>query len=404
MGKKEEYEQGVKDGQRGGFFDDLAHGIGNTNSPYGEGYSYGVNHRYNDQGQRYHSYDNTGVTDPRRNQDNSKASNQYKSNKDAKQGIQTESQNNYSGSDNSSFIDEDDDDDDEDYEDEEEEYDEEDEDDDDDEEEEYDEDDEDDDEEELVENKGGAYVRIETNLPTKSAFGSSKWPYIAGTLSAIAVASLIWYESLPSTRARRIDNEAMDHFHKKEYVEAVKDFDKAEKLESWRTNGYYEQESLQLLLDETADKIKKAEFKGTLKSLEFYLEHKPNNLKAVEYKVEALTKKGKNLEALTELRKILAEDPNNIRALQLRGLNLTEEHLYDRAIEAYDRILQLKPDDQWTIQARKKTIDKSDDIIWKYVISDILFWGSTATFVGYFAWMFGTVFYEQWKDKKRIKS
>ena len=228
---------------------------------------------------------------------------------------------------------------------------------------------------------------------------------VAATILALSVAGLIYHESLPSTRSRALVDEAFRHYSKHEYIEAVKDLDAAEEIPgaSIRVPDL-EERSLELLLEETKGKINNGKFGGTLKSLELYLEHKPNDLKALEYKAEVLTRKGKNVEALRVTYRILDQEPNNVRVLQLTGLNLAKGFFPDQAIPVYDRVLQLKPGDQWTTDARKKAADRSIFLKRQYLLGDIMFWGSVATFMGFFAWMFGTVVYEQWKNKREIKA
>ena len=65
MGKTrddEDYERGVRDGQRGGFFDDLIQGQTESGSPYDKGYKYGAEHKYGSEG-RYHIWDGRGSND-----------------------------------------------------------------------------------------------------------------------------------------------------------------------------------------------------------------------------------------------------------------------------------------------------------------------------------------------------
>lgn len=64
------YEQGVHNGQRGGFLDDVVHGITKTGSPYDKGYDYGAEHRQNSEGLPYHTWDNEGSNDPDSSSDN----------------------------------------------------------------------------------------------------------------------------------------------------------------------------------------------------------------------------------------------------------------------------------------------------------------------------------------------
>jgi len=66
-----EYELGVREGQRGGALDDFAHGLSDHNTSYSKGYSYGANERYASNGERYHTWSNTGKNDSR-NEDNSR--------------------------------------------------------------------------------------------------------------------------------------------------------------------------------------------------------------------------------------------------------------------------------------------------------------------------------------------
>ena len=69
MGKThddEVYKDGVREGQRGGFLEDLVEGnISHTSKDekiHQKGYVYGAQHRYGKQG-RYHSYDGSGSND-----------------------------------------------------------------------------------------------------------------------------------------------------------------------------------------------------------------------------------------------------------------------------------------------------------------------------------------------------
>jgi len=71
MGKThddEVYEKGVRDGQRGGFLDDLVMGNISAGSKdekiYKEGYTYGAQHRYGSEG-RYHTWSGSGSNDPK---------------------------------------------------------------------------------------------------------------------------------------------------------------------------------------------------------------------------------------------------------------------------------------------------------------------------------------------------
>lgn len=71
MGKThddEVYEKGVRDGQRGGFLEDLVEGnISHTSKDektYHKGYEYGATHRYGKEG-RYHSWSSSGSKDPK---------------------------------------------------------------------------------------------------------------------------------------------------------------------------------------------------------------------------------------------------------------------------------------------------------------------------------------------------
>jgi len=71
MGKThddEVYKKGVRDGQRGGFLDDLIMGnisAGNKDGKiYKEGYTYGAQHRYGPEG-RYHNWSGSGSNDPK---------------------------------------------------------------------------------------------------------------------------------------------------------------------------------------------------------------------------------------------------------------------------------------------------------------------------------------------------
>jgi hypothetical protein len=73
MGKTsddEEYERGVRDGQREGFFGDFIQGQTKTGSPYDKGYEYGATHRYGPEGP-YHTWDNRGSNDPKTKDDES---------------------------------------------------------------------------------------------------------------------------------------------------------------------------------------------------------------------------------------------------------------------------------------------------------------------------------------------
>jgi len=68
MGKTsndEEYEAGVRDGQRGGVIDDIIQSLNflDSGSIHDKGYHEGADHRYNDKGERYHSYDGSGSND-----------------------------------------------------------------------------------------------------------------------------------------------------------------------------------------------------------------------------------------------------------------------------------------------------------------------------------------------------
>ena len=63
MGDNEEYELGVRNGQRGGFLDDFSQSLVNTGSAYDKGYEYGIDHRRDSSGERYHTWDNQGKND-----------------------------------------------------------------------------------------------------------------------------------------------------------------------------------------------------------------------------------------------------------------------------------------------------------------------------------------------------
>jgi len=64
------HAEGVKDGQRGGFLDDLLQGNTKVVSgseeekAYNDGYDNGATNRSNKDGERYHSWDGTGINDP----------------------------------------------------------------------------------------------------------------------------------------------------------------------------------------------------------------------------------------------------------------------------------------------------------------------------------------------------
>lgn len=66
-----DYEDGVRNGQRGGFLDDLAQGIASTGSDYDKGYNYGVEHRRDSSGERYHTWSGDGKNDPKPDSGNS---------------------------------------------------------------------------------------------------------------------------------------------------------------------------------------------------------------------------------------------------------------------------------------------------------------------------------------------
>jgi hypothetical protein len=68
----EVYEKGVKDGQKGDFLEDgimgsgagdMIPGGGKDWETYKKGYSHGAEHRYDKDGNRYHSYDGSGSND-----------------------------------------------------------------------------------------------------------------------------------------------------------------------------------------------------------------------------------------------------------------------------------------------------------------------------------------------------
>lgn len=62
----EQYAMGVRDGQRGDFFDDFENAMNILASPqYLKGYGYGVDHRYDPHGNRLHKWDGTGKNDPK---------------------------------------------------------------------------------------------------------------------------------------------------------------------------------------------------------------------------------------------------------------------------------------------------------------------------------------------------
>jgi len=65
MGENKEYEMGVRDGQRGGFLDDLSMSFNvlAMGSAYEKGYNYGVDHRRDSSGERYHTWSNDGKND-----------------------------------------------------------------------------------------------------------------------------------------------------------------------------------------------------------------------------------------------------------------------------------------------------------------------------------------------------
>ena len=85
MGKSdndEDYERGVRDGQKGGFLDDLIDAqFGDSYTPYGKGYNYGVEHRYDSKGQRYHSWDDSGTNDPKKESSSDTSSSWWSSEK-----------------------------------------------------------------------------------------------------------------------------------------------------------------------------------------------------------------------------------------------------------------------------------------------------------------------------------
>lgn len=65
----EEYARGVRDGQRGGFLDDFSQSLASTGSEYDKGYNYGIDHRRDSSGERYHTSDNQGKNDPKDSDD-----------------------------------------------------------------------------------------------------------------------------------------------------------------------------------------------------------------------------------------------------------------------------------------------------------------------------------------------
>ncbi len=60
-----DYEDGVRNGQRGGIGDDFCQGLADTGSDYDKGYAYGVDNRRDSSGERYHTWSNDGKNDPK---------------------------------------------------------------------------------------------------------------------------------------------------------------------------------------------------------------------------------------------------------------------------------------------------------------------------------------------------
>jgi hypothetical protein len=66
--KEKEYNRGVDDGQRGTCVDDVLHNfghplVGENSENYKEGYEFGAAHRFNEDGERFHTKDHSGVND-----------------------------------------------------------------------------------------------------------------------------------------------------------------------------------------------------------------------------------------------------------------------------------------------------------------------------------------------------
>lgn len=72
-----DYEDGVRNGQKGGFLDDFAQGLANTGSEYDKGYAYGVDHRRDSSGERFHTWSGDGKNDPKPSSSSSGFSNLF---------------------------------------------------------------------------------------------------------------------------------------------------------------------------------------------------------------------------------------------------------------------------------------------------------------------------------------
>ncbi len=79
MGKtyeEEQYERGVHDGQKEGYFNDMWNPLRFYEpKEYIKGYEYGKEHRYNENGERYHNYSGTGINDKKEDKESSSDSN-----------------------------------------------------------------------------------------------------------------------------------------------------------------------------------------------------------------------------------------------------------------------------------------------------------------------------------------
>ena len=61
----EEYEDGVRTGQRGGPLEDFSRGLFGGSAAYIKGYDYGADHRRDSSGERYHTWSGDGKNDPK---------------------------------------------------------------------------------------------------------------------------------------------------------------------------------------------------------------------------------------------------------------------------------------------------------------------------------------------------